>query len=85
MSSRYRYDIKDTPESPTRLPPRQHASTGENTSFDTPELLTIGEDISSEIPALLRNIQGHGHRNRDEICQILLGVRRQFDYGGMFE
>ena len=40
----YRYDVKDTSESPARLPPRQHASTGENTSFDTLELLTIGED-----------------------------------------
>ena len=64
MSSRHD-DTKDTPGSPTRLPPRQHARTGENTSFDTPELLTIGEDMSSEIPALLDQMQGYGHRNRD--------------------
>ena len=52
-----RYDNKDTPESSTRLPPRQHARTGENTSFDTPELLTMGEDMSSEIPVLFRHVQ----------------------------
>ena len=70
MSSRHD-DTEDTPGSPARLPPRQHASTGENTSFDTPELLTIGEDMSSEIPALLHQIQGYGHRNRDNFRQLI--------------
>ena len=66
-----RYDVKDASESPTRLPLRQHAHTGENTSFDIPALLTTGEDTSSEIPAIYYQFhQGHGHRNRDEICQV---------------
>ena len=66
-----RYDVKDTSESPTRLPLRQHAHTGENTSFDIPELLTTGEDTSSEIPALLHELQGHGHRNRDNFRHMI--------------